>query len=209
MQCLRDAGSGSTPLARPHPGPGLLALLRFPMSFTLLSLAPRPRPAAPGQIGLAHRGGGGPAAPALHPQRLCRQAPAQPSETGRSRPLGRGGAGRAGQKLPRPLAAETGKPSVPAPGLGTGRQRRPQTWEPPSALVAHGETPNCTKARPRPAASRAGGGPLCSPLTGVSFRRSRPQPRGDRGREPQLWLAGSTAQLRFHFPLKENALDGR
>lgn len=43
----------------------------------------------------------------------------------------------------------------------------------------------------------------------LSGGASEPSSHGEEGGESWLLLAEPTAQLRFHFPLKENALDGR
>lgn len=63
-------------------------------------------------------------------------------------------------------------------------------------------------ARPHPAPARATSGrPQPKWLSGGA---SEPSSHRETGRgEPWLSLAEPTAQLRFHFPLKENALDGR
>lgn len=128
-----------------------------------------------------------------------------PPEPGRLR------AGPIGQKLPRPRAAEPDPAPQPRPGSG-GHSPAPATdlrvpFRPRGSPPHKGPSAARAAGRSRPA-------PSALPGPGFSVRRSLGPGSGGGGRQregaPQLWLAGPKAQLlRFHFPLHENALDGR
>lgn len=156
-------------------------------------------PAARAQVGLVEGGGRGSRSPRTSGNSAWPGgAPTQPLEPGRCRqgPLARSCQGQERQEPTSPAAPRRGQ------GPDSCTSHRPGSPLPSSWLSENSQPAQ------RPA---CGPGHLCAPLTGVQLRRSlRPAAAaGDRGREPQLWLAGPTAQLRFQSPLNENAVDGR
>lgn len=93
--------------------------------------------------------------------------------------------------------------------------QQPHAVVPPTLMIleTRGAGQRRILARPYPAPARATSGrPQPKWLSeGASAPSSHRETEGGGGGggEPWLSLAEPTAQLRFHFPLKENALDGR